>query len=104
VAEAIPKPEELASALMAFPPKLSVLVKPLTVPEDLFESTVKSAGIEVPPGPHKMLITLMSSLEGSMPAALPTALPPLPGLPTPSAAPQAGAPAETTAKQGFEIK
>jgi hypothetical protein len=96
VSEAIPKPEELASALMAFPPKLSVLFKPLTIPEDFVESTAKSAGIELPPGPHKMLITLMSSLEGAMPAALPQ----LPGLPTP----QAGTSAETTMKQGFEIK
>jgi hypothetical protein len=97
----LPKPEELASALMAFPPKLSVLFKPLTIPEDFAESTAKSAGIELPPGPHKTLITLMSSLEGAMPAALPTALPQLPGLPAP--APTA-APAETAVKQGFEIK
>jgi hypothetical protein len=95
----LPKPEEVISALMAFPPKLSVLFKPLTIPEDFAESTAKSAGVELPPGPTKMLVSLMSSFEGAMPATLPT----LPGLPTPtpSAAP-AGAPAET--KPGFEIK
>lgn len=94
----LPKPEELVAALMSFPPKLSVLVKPLAIPEDLFESTAKSAGVELPPGPHKMLISLMSSLE----EMTPTVLPAPPGLPAPAATPTQ--PAETTAKQGFEIK
>jgi hypothetical protein len=70
----LPKPEELASALASFPPKLSVLVRPLTVPEDIFESTVRSAtGVELPAGPHKVLVELMQSFEASLPT--PTRLP-----------------------------
>jgi hypothetical protein len=96
----LPKPEELVAALTSFPPKLSVLVKPLAVPEDLFESTAKSAGVELPPGPYKVLISMMLSFEEAMPATLPAALPQLPpGLPAPPATTP-----ETTAKQGFEIK
>jgi hypothetical protein len=75
----LPKPEELASALASFPPKLSVLVKPLTVPEDLFESTIRSAaGVELPAGPHKMLVELMQSFEVSLPTVtrLPGLVPP----------------------------
>jgi hypothetical protein len=93
----LPKPEEVVAALMSFPPKLSVLVKPLTVPEDLFESTAKSAGVELPPGPHKMLVSLMSSFEEMTPTALP-----LPGLRAPAAT-TATTQTEVTAK-GFEIK
>jgi hypothetical protein len=96
----LPKPEEVVAALMSFPPKLSVLVKPLAVPEDLFESAVRSAGVELPPGPNKLLISLMSSLEEAMPATLPTALPQLlPPAPAPTTVP-----AEAAVKQGFEIK
>jgi hypothetical protein len=71
----LPKPEEVVAALASFPPKLSVLVKALTVPEDLFESTVRSAtGVEVPAGPHKVLAELMRSFETSLPATAPPAV------------------------------
>jgi len=78
----IPKPEEFVGALASFPPKLSVLAKPFTIPEDFFEGLAKSAtGMELPPGPTKMLKTLMESFEAGAPAGLPS----LPGLPSPSA-------------------
>lgn len=70
----MPKPEDLTKALAAFPPKLSILMKPLTLPEDLFETTVRQAmGFEMPPGPSKMLVTFMESFEEGAPS--------LPGLP-----------------------
>jgi len=75
----IPKPEEVAGALASFPPKLSVLAKPLAFPEDVFEGLAKSAtGMELPPGPTKMLVSLMESFEAGAPAGLPS----LPGLPS----------------------
>ncbi|PCN50338.1 hypothetical protein B6U99_05030 [Candidatus Geothermarchaeota archaeon ex4572_27] len=65
----LPKPEEVVSALASFPPKLSVLHKPLTVPEDMFEGAVREAtGIELPPGPNKMLLGVMESIEAGAPA------------------------------------
>jgi len=99
VSVSLPKPEEVISALVAFPPKFSVLVKPMTIPEDLFENTIKSAtGVEVPPGPNKMLASLMAGFEG----ATPSAVLPIPGIPAPAPSPAPStAPSE---KAGFEIK
>jgi hypothetical protein len=73
VATELPKPEELVAALASFPPKLSVLVKPFTIPEEMFENAVKSAtGVEPPPGPSKTVKMFMESFEVSMPAAAPS--------------------------------
>lgn len=80
----LPKPEELAKALTTFPPKLSVLFKPLTMPEDVIESTIKSAGIELPPGPSKMLMSFIEGIESSLPTTAPFTLP---GFPTPTPTP-----------------
>jgi len=96
----LPKPEEVAGALAAFPPKLSVLAKPLATPEDLFESTVKATGVELPPGPAKMLVGFMESLEAgapALPAGFP-ALPALPGVPAPSSEASPAAQTQTKAQ------
>jgi len=74
----LPKPEEVAGALASFPPKLSVLAKPLAFPEEFFENSVKTAtGVEIPPGPTKILVSFMESFEAGAPAlpALPTQAP-----------------------------
>jgi len=84
------------SALTSFPPKLSTLVKTLAAPEDMFEEMVRSAtGFELPPGPGKMLASLMEGFEAGAPA-----LPGLPGTPSQAASqpavPQAPAAQEKT--------
>ncbi|RLE64999.1 MAG: hypothetical protein DRJ38_04470 [Thermoprotei archaeon] len=82
----IPRPDEVVSALTSIPPRLSVLVKPLTAPEDFFESTVRSAtGFEVPPGPVKLATQFMEAFESGAPGLpLPT---PTGGATTPSTPP-----------------
>jgi len=77
----LPKPEELTAALTAFPPKLSILVKPLSLPEEIFESSIKTTGVEIPPGPTKMLVSFMESFEAGAV---------LPGLPAPTGTPEVG--------------
>lgn len=67
--EEIPTPDEVIGALTAFPPKLSILAKPLALPEEMFENMIRTAtGIEVPPGPVKFTKTLMESFEAGAPA------------------------------------
>jgi len=64
------KPEEVREALVAVPPKLSALTKPLAFPEEQFEEAVKDAtGFTLPPGPCSMLITLQQTIEGIVPAS-----------------------------------
>ena len=95
-----PKPDEIVGALTSFPPRLSILTKPFTAPEDFFEQQMKNVtGSEIPAGPVKMLLSLMSSFEVSIPA--PTMrIPSLPGLPSPTPSP---APT-TEVKSYFEIR
>jgi len=77
-------------------PKLSQLTKMLMTPEMQFEQMVKSAGIELPPGPQSVLYKLQTSFElGETPSfeeLMPKApkiedilgrLPKLPPLPSP---------------------
>jgi hypothetical protein len=65
----LPKPEQVVAALASFPPKLSVLQSIPAAPEALFESMVKSAtGVELPPGPNRMLQTFMAGVEAAVPA------------------------------------
>jgi hypothetical protein len=76
-------------------PKISAFTQLLATPESQFESMVKSAGLELPPGPQSTLLKIQGSIEAGkapapeafMPRApklqeilgkLP-ALPPLPG-------------------------
>lgn len=89
----IPNPQEVVGALASFPPKLSVLAKPLTVPEDMFESMVRQAtGAEIPPGPAKVAVQFMESFESGAPAlTLPS--PPAPGTQATQQAPPAPQPA-----------
>ena len=69
MAQQIPRPEEVVSALASIPPRLSVLARIPAVPEDVFESAVKSAtGVELPPGPNKVLAEMMERFEVQMPA------------------------------------
>jgi hypothetical protein len=75
----IPKPEEVVAALTTFPPRLSILVKPLALPEEMFETSVKNVtGVEVPPGPTKMTLSIMTSFEEVLPATLPKLTLPIP--------------------------
>lgn len=79
MAEQLPRPEDVAGALATFPPKLSVLQRFATFPELTFESQVKSVtGVELPPGPNRVLLQFMESFEASMTGATPPA-----GLPFP---------------------
>jgi hypothetical protein len=76
MANEIPSPEKIVSALATFPPKLSEVQSLFNMPEDMFENMARSAGVEVPPGPNKMLVSMMSSFEemfagGGAPAFLP---------------------------------
>ncbi|RLE62836.1 MAG: hypothetical protein DRJ47_10110 [Thermoprotei archaeon] len=72
----LPTPEEVVGALTRIPPKLSIFVKPFTIPEEMVESSIKTAtGVEIPPGPTKMLVSFMEAFEEAG----------IPGLPAPSA-------------------
>lgn len=98
----LPRPEEITSALATFPPKLSVMQKVLSAPEILFENAVKSAtGFELPPGPNKILVSLMESFESGAPA-LPTLA--LPGItPAPTAPASEATPSTVVGKKKFEL-
>jgi hypothetical protein len=63
MANEIPDVGEIMASLTAFPPKLSKAQSLFSFPEEMFESTVKSMGMEVPPGPNKMIISMMQSFE-----------------------------------------
>jgi hypothetical protein len=63
MANEIPDVGEIMASLTAFPPKLSAAQSVFSFPEEMFESTVKSMGMEVPPGPNKMLVSMMQSFE-----------------------------------------
>jgi hypothetical protein len=63
MANEMPDVGEIMASLTAFPPKLSKAQSVFSFPEDMFESTVKSMGMEVPPGPNKMLVSMMQSFE-----------------------------------------
>lgn len=91
----LPKPEEITNALVSFPPKLSVLTKSLSLPEEMFESSIRSVtGVEPPPGPARMIASFMESFEAGAPA-----LPSLPGLPTPTVPSAPPAPSTQTKTQ-----
>jgi len=60
-------------------PKLSVLVKNLTVPEKEFEKFVKGMGVELPRGPLTTVSTFLESFEKEG-AVKPPKLPSLPTL------------------------
>jgi hypothetical protein len=67
--EELPKPEDVIAAATAFPPKLSVLQSIPAFPEAMFEKMVfDMTGLTVPPGPNKMLASLMASFEAAIPA------------------------------------
>jgi hypothetical protein len=100
--EVLPKPEEVMAAVTAVPPKLSVLQSIPAVPEVMFEKAVYDATKQaIPPGPNRMLASLMASIEASLPAppALPAALP-FPPMPKPAAP---AAPAAAPPKVGEGI-
>ena len=59
----MPDVGEIMASLTAFPPKLSKAQRVFNFPEDMFESMVKSMGVEVPFGPNKMLVNMMQSFE-----------------------------------------
>jgi hypothetical protein len=63
MANELPDVGEIMASLTAFPPKLSKAQSVFSFPEDMFESTVKSMGVEVPPGPNKMIVSMMQSFE-----------------------------------------
>jgi hypothetical protein len=76
MANEMPSPEKIMAAFTSFPPKLSEVQSLFNMPEDMFESMARSAGLEVPPGPNKMIASMMSSFEemfagGGAPAFLP---------------------------------
>jgi hypothetical protein len=76
MANEMPSPERIMAAFTSFPPKLSEVQSLFNMPEDMFESMARSAGLEVPPGPNKMIASMMSSFEemfagGGAPAFLP---------------------------------
>ncbi|MBW2671898.1 MAG: hypothetical protein JRD89_00615 [Deltaproteobacteria bacterium] len=65
-------------------PSLTSLTKVLRTPEIQFENMLKSAGIQLPPGPQAMLLNLQQSLEaGGAPTlpSLPSGLPKIAGFP-----------------------
>jgi len=66
------RPEEIRDALVAFPPKFSVVTGYLAAPEEHFEAAVKDAtGIDLPPGPQSMLKAVQESVEAFEIPALP---------------------------------
>jgi hypothetical protein len=88
----LPKPEEVAAALTAFPPRLSVAQSVFSVPEDMFEKAVESmTKTSPPPGPNKVLVSLMKSFESAAPS-----------LPLPGAGGAGAGGAKTEAEQAAE--
>jgi len=73
------RPEKVIEGLTAFPPKLSILAEPLTAPEEMFEQQASAAGLPIPPGPTKMAMQFMQSIEAM---ALPMGFGPPTGEPT----------------------
>lgn len=63
-------------------PKLSAIVKNLTIPEREFENMAKGMGIELPRGPLTTLTTVLESFEKEG-AVKPPKLPSLPTLTSP---------------------
>jgi len=98
LAEQLPRPEDVAGALATFPPKLSVLQRFATFPELTFESQVKSVtGVELPPGPNRVLLQFMESFEASMAGVTPPAG--LQGLPFPVPRATGGGGGSTTSSE-----
>jgi len=86
--EELPSPDQVISALVQFPPKLSVLQKIPALPESMFEKTVESAtGVRPPPGPNTLALSIMESIEAA-----------IPGVPAPTPTP-APAPSTQTQRQ-----
>jgi len=75
MANEIPSPNKIIAALTAFPPKLSEVQSVFNLPEDMFESMVRSMGIEVPPGPNKMAVSMMSGFEEMLSGLAPASFP-----------------------------
>jgi len=100
--EELPKPEEIMAAATAFPPKLSVMQKIPALPEAMFEKTVLDiTGMTIPPGPNRMLASMMASVEASLPAA-----PALPGAAEPKTSSELTPPSSVeapTPKRRFEL-
>ena len=66
------KPEKIAEALAAFPPKLSAIQEVLATPEKVFEEQVAATtGVSLPPGPNRMLLQLMQAVEAGFPSFAP---------------------------------
>jgi hypothetical protein len=61
-------------------PKLSTLTQLLATPEVQFESMVKSAGIELPPGPQSTLLKIQTSIEAGKPPSPEALMPKAPKL------------------------
>lgn len=64
-------------------PKLSDVIRGLSIPETTFEQMASQAGIPVPPGPMKTLANIMSQFEntvsrGELPSLPSSELPALP--------------------------
>jgi len=57
------RPEKVAEAFAAFPPKLSALAEIFAAPEEVFEQQAAAAGVPVPPGPAKMATQFMQGIE-----------------------------------------
>jgi len=67
--EELPKPEEVMAALVAIPPRLSALQTIPATPEIMFENMVKEqTGVEIPPGPNRLLVNIMKGIEAQIPA------------------------------------
>jgi hypothetical protein len=63
------RPEKVAEAFAAFPPKLSAIQEVLAEPERIFEEQVAATtGVSLPPGPNRMLLQLMQTIEAGAPA------------------------------------
>ena len=76
-------------------PKISVLTKMFTSPEEMFEKTVKDAlKLELPPGPMTTLLKLQESIEAGKVPSLESILPKLPtgGSSSSSASSSSGSP------------
>jgi len=99
------RPEDVIGALASFPPRLSVLARLAAMPEEYFESSVKTAmGFELPPGPMKMASSLMESFEASLSTAAPTFAPPAPLAPAqPRTVSESAAPPTEAPRRRFEI-
>jgi len=61
------KPEKIPQALATFPPKLSAIQEVLATPEKVFEEQVATTtGVSLPPGPNRMLLQLMQTVEAGL--------------------------------------